>query len=200
VVDAGSPTNRAKQLADTIYKCVEDMLRRPKGVRDWLEQLAREVAKKGKPLRWVTPLGLLVISIYQPAKVKNLSVVVNDRKRSVKLAVGDKNGIDEKKSANAVTANFVHSVDAAHLQLVALAAAKERIEMVSVHDCFATIAPDAARLNDIIRDQFIGLHKRHNWLSNIWVSAKRDGIKLPPFSNIGILDLEQVRKSFFAYR
>ena len=72
--------------------------------------------------------------------------------------------------------------------------------MVSVHDCFATIAPDAARLNDIIRDQFIGLHKRHNWLSNIWVSAKRDGIKLPSFSNIGILDLEQVRKSFFAYR
>jgi DNA-directed RNA polymerase, mitochondrial len=176
------------------------MLQRPKGVRDWLEQLAREAAKKGKPLRWVTPLGLAVINIYQPAKVKNLSVVVNGRKRTVKLAVGDKNGIDRKKAANAVTANFVHSVDAAHLQLVALAAAKDRIEMVSVHDCFATIAPDAARLNDIIRDQFIELHKRHNWLSNIWVSAKRDGIKLPPFSNIGILDLEQVRKSFFAYR
>ena len=200
VVDAGSPTNRAKQLADTIYKCVEDMLRRPKGVRDWLEQLAREVAKKGKPLRWVTPLGLAVINIYQPARVKNLSVVVNGRKRSVKLAVGDKNGIYAKKAANAVTANFVHSVDAAHLQLVALAAAKERIEMVSVHDCFATIAPDAARLNDIVRDQFIGLHKRHNWLSNISVSAKRDGFNLPPFSNIGTLNLEQVRRSFSAYR
>jgi DNA-directed RNA polymerase, mitochondrial len=200
VIDAGSPTNHAKQLAATIYKCVEDMLRRPKGVRDWLEQLAREAANKGKPLRWVTPLGLAVINIYQPARVKNLSVVVNGRKRSVKLAVGDKNGIDAKKAANAVTANFVHSVDAAHLQLVALAAAKERIEMVSVHDCFATIPPDAARLNDIIRDQFIGLHRRHNWLSNISVSAKRDGFNLPPFSNIGTLDLEQVRRSFSAYR
>jgi DNA-directed RNA polymerase len=200
VIDAGSPTNHAQQLAATIYKCVEDMLPRPKGVRDWLEQLAREAASKGKPLRWVTPLGLPVINIYQPAKIKNLSVVVNGRKRSVKLAVGDKDGIDKKKAANAVTANFVHSVDAAHLQLVALAAAKERIEMVSVHDCFATIAPDAARLNDIIRDQFIGLHRRHNWLSNIWASAKRDGINIPPFSNIGILDLEQVRRSSSAYR
>jgi DNA-directed RNA polymerase len=200
VIDAGAPTKHAKELAHAIYDCIEDMLRRPKAVRDWLEQLAGEAAKKCKPLRWVTPVGLEVINIYQPAKVKNLSVVVNGPKRSVKLTVGDKNGIDKKKAANAITANFVHSADAAHLQLVAVAAAKEGIEMVSVHDCFGTIASHAGRLNEIIRDQFIELHKRHNWLSNIWVLAKRDGIKLPPFSNIGTLDLEQVRQSFSAYR
>jgi DNA-directed RNA polymerase, mitochondrial len=200
VIDAGSPTNHAKQLADAIYECVEDMLPRPKGVRDWLEQLAREAAKNGKPLRWVTPLGLAVINVYQPARIKNLSVVVNGRKRSVKLTIGDKNGIDKKKAANAVTANFVHSVDAAHLQLVALAAANEGIEMVSVHDCFGAIAPHAGRLNEIIRDQFIDLHKRHNWLSTIWASAKGDGIQLPPFLSTGNLDIEQVRKSFSAYR
>ena len=200
VIDAGSPTNHAKQLADAIYKCVEDMLRRPKGVRDWLEQLAREAAKNGKSLRWVTPLGLAVINIYQPAKVKNLSVVVNGRKRSVKLTVGDKNGIDKKKTTNAATANFVHAVDAAHLQLIALAAAKEGIEMVSVHDCFGTIAPHAGRLNEIIRNQLIALHRRHNWLNNVWASAKGDDVKVAPFSDIGTLDLEQVRKSFAAYR
>jgi DNA-directed RNA polymerase len=177
-----------------------DLLPRPKGLRDWLERLARLAAKKGKPLRWVTPLGLALINIYQPAKVKNLSVVVNGRKRSVKLTVGDKDGIDKKKAANAVTANIVHSVDAAHLQVVALAAAREGIEMVSVHDCFGTIAPDACRLNEIIREQFIDLHKRHNWLSNFWASAKRDGVEVAPFSDIGTLDLEQVRKSFSAYR
>jgi hypothetical protein len=47
VIDAGSPANHAKQLADAIYKYVEDMLPRRKGVRDWLEQLAREAAKEG---------------------------------------------------------------------------------------------------------------------------------------------------------
>ena len=159
VIDAGSLTKHAKQLACAIYNCIEDMLPRPKGVRDWLEHLARVAAKKNKPLRWTTPLGLTVINIYQPAKVKNLSVVVNGRKRSVKLTVGDKDGIKKKKAANAITANFVHSVDAAHLQLVALAAAKEGISMVSVHDCFGTIAPHAGRLNDIIRDQFVDLHQ-----------------------------------------
>ena len=200
VIDAGSPTNHAKQLAHAIYKCIEDMLARPKGVRDWLEQLAREAAEKGKPLRWTTPLGLPVINIYQPPKVKNLSVVVNGRKRSVKLTVGDKDGIDKRDAKKAITANFVHSCDAAHFQLTALAAAKEGINMVGVHDCFGTIAPHAQRLNEIIRDQFVDLHKRHNWLSNIWTAAKSEGVEVAPFSNIGILDLEQVRKSFFGWR
>ena len=200
VIDAGSPTKHAKQLARAIYNCIEDMLPRPKGVRDWLEQLAREAAKKNKPLRWPTPLGLTVINIYQPAEVKNLSVVLNGRKRSTKLTVGDKDGIKKKKAKDAVTANFVHSCDAAHLHLVALAAAKEGMEMVSVHDCFGTIAPHARRLNEVIREQFIDLHKRRNWLSNVWASAKRNGVELPPFSNIGTLDLEQVHKSFSAYR
>jgi hypothetical protein len=60
--------------------------------------------------------------------------------------------------------------------------------------------PDAERLNEIIRDQPIDLHKRYNWLNVIWASAKRDGIKLVPFSDIGTLELEHVRKSFAAYR
>ena len=200
VIDAGAPTKHARQLADAIYQCIEDILPRPKAVRDGLEQLAREAAKKGTPLRWVTPLGLAVINIYQPPKVKNLSVVVNGRKRSVKLTVGNNDGIDKKTTANAVTANFVHSADAAHLQLVALAAAKEGIEMVSVHDCFGTIASQAGRLNEIIRDQFIDLHQRHNWLNNVWASAEDDGLKVAPFSDIGCLDLEHLRKSFAAYR
>jgi DNA-directed RNA polymerase, mitochondrial len=200
VIDAGCPTKYAKQSADGIYAAIESMLPRPKAVRDWLEQGARLAAEKEKPLRWQTPLGLTVINIYQPAEIKNISVPMNGRKRNVKLAVGDKDGIRKKKSADAITPNFVHSVDAAHLHLVALAAAKEDIEMVSVHDCFGTLAPDAERLNDIMIDQLIDLHKRYNWLNVIWASAKRDGIKLVPFSDIGTLELEDTRKSFAAYR
>jgi DNA-directed RNA polymerase, mitochondrial len=197
VIDAGFPANKAKKLAHLIYNAVEDTLSRPKAVRDWLESLAESAAKSGKPPRWTTPLGLPVLSIYQPAEVKNLSVWVNGRKRSTKLTIGDKDGIKKKKTKDAITANFVHSIDAAHLHLVALVAAKEGISMVSVHDCFGTIAPDAERLNHIIRGQFIQLHKRHNWLNNILASTKTD---IPPFSNTGTFDLEQVRGSFFAYR
>jgi DNA-directed RNA polymerase len=194
VIDAGFPVAYAEQLAHAVYNAVEDTLSRPKAVRGWLEQRAESAAKRREPLRWPTPLGLLVISIYQPADIKNLSVFVDNRKRSTKLAVGDKDGIKKRKAKDAVTANFVHSLDAAHLHLVALAAAKEGISMVSVHDCFGTVAPHAARLREIIVDEFIDLHKRCNWLNAVWVSTKCDG---PPFSNIGTLELEP---SFAAYR
>jgi DNA-directed RNA polymerase len=169
VIDAGAPTRHAKKLAHAIYACIEDMLRRPKGVRDWLEGGARRAAKKDKltPLRWRTPLGLPVINVYQPPDVKNLSIYMNGRKRSMKLTVGDLDGVSGK-SVNAITANFVHSCDAAHMHLVALAAVKVGIKMVGVHDCFGTIAPDAGRLNEIIRDELINLHKRHNWLNELW--------------------------------
>ena len=54
VIDAGSPTNYGKQLAHAIYKCIEDMLPRPKGVRDWLEQLAGLAAENDRPLWWLS--------------------------------------------------------------------------------------------------------------------------------------------------
>ena len=140
VIDAGY-TGPAKKLAEAIFNCIEKMLPRPKAVRDWLEKHAQSTAK---PLRWTTPLGLPVINIYQSPQIKNHSVLVNGRRRSVKLVIGDKDGINKEKAANSITANFVHSADAAHLQLVALVAAESGINMVSVHDCFGTIAPDAA--------------------------------------------------------
>jgi DNA-directed RNA polymerase len=200
VIDAGAPTRHAKKLAHAICACIEDMLRRPKGVRDYLEGAAKLAAQQDKPLRWTTPLGLPVINIYQLPDIKNLSIRMNERKRSMKLTVGDKEGLAVQKAANAITANFVHSCDAAHMHLVALAAAKAGIEMVGVHDCFGTVAPDAGRLNEIIRDELINLHKRHNWLNELWASAKRDGVKLELFTDIGTLELEPVRASFHAYR
>jgi hypothetical protein len=93
--------------------------------------------------------------------------------RCIKLAVGDKPGIAKKKATNAVTANFVHSIDAAHLQLVALAADREGINLVTVHDCFGATASQAARLNEIIREEFVRLHKRHNLLIAVREAAMR---------------------------
>jgi hypothetical protein len=64
------------------------------------------------------------------------------------------------------------------------------------------LAPHAARLNEIIRERFISLHKRHNWLTGVLVSAKRDlpkNTKLPTSPPLGDLDIDQVVKSFHAF-
>ena len=105
----------AKKLAHTIFKVIEDMVPRARDVRHFLEELAGLAAGKGKPLRWTTPLGLPVFNIYHSPKIETISVSLNGRRRRVNLVTGDKEGIAKTKAANSVTANFTHSVDAAHL-------------------------------------------------------------------------------------
>ncbi len=90
-----------------------------------------------------------------------------------------------------------------HLQMVALAAAKEGISMVSVHDCFGTIAPRAKRLNEIIREQFVQLHKRNNLLAAVLDAAKRDlprTVRLPQLPEIGKAEIEDILTSFHAFK
>src|SRR5262249_53726971 len=149
----------ARELAFTIYRVIKRMVPKATAVREFLEQLAKLCADNGKALRWTTALGLPVINRYHEPKIKTITVSLNGRRRRVNLTVGDRGGIDKKKAVDAVTANFTHSVDASHLQLVALAAANDGIVMVSVHDCFGTVAPHVSRLGAIIREQFVQLHK-----------------------------------------
>ena len=192
----------AKLIAHEINSSIEGMVPKAKEVRDFLEGLAKICAERGLPLRCTTPLGLPFISRYHEPKIKIISVSLKGRRRRVKLAVGDKPGIAKKKSTNAVTANFVHSIDAAHLQFVALAADKEGINLVTVHDCFGATAPRAARLNEIIREEFVRLHKRHNLLVGVRETAKRDlRVKeLPPIPAIGSAEIEDVLGSFHAFK
>jgi DNA-directed RNA polymerase len=193
---------QAKELAHAIYDAIGDLVPRAKAVRDFLKKLAKICAKNGKPLRSTTILGLPVINEYHEPDTKIVPVRLKGRRVRVTLAVGDKDEIDLKQAANAVTANFVHSVDAAHLQLVALAAAKEGIKIVPVHDCFGCLAPRAERLNAILVEEFVRLH-RHNLLPDVLASAQRavpHHVEWPALPEVGNLDIEEVLKSPNAFR
>jgi DNA-directed RNA polymerase len=190
----------APKLAGAIYRAIGVIAPEARTLRKWLRDLAMKCACKDKPLRWTNAFGLPVINEYHDPEVKNISVKLKGRKRSLKFAVGDKPEISEKAAVKAATANYVHSVDACHLQMVALAAAEEGIKMVSVHDCFGTIAPHAARLKEIIPEQFVYLHKRHNLLASVYTWAKRVlGKDTPDMPKIGNAEIEDILKSFRAF-
>ena len=196
-------TEGAKELAHAIYKAIKDMLPRAKAVQDdFLRPLARLYANEGKPLRWTTAFGLPVVSAYHEAEIERIPVSLNGRRRRVTLVVGDKDDIKKEKAANAAAANFVHSVDAAHLQAVAIEAAKAGIETVTVHDCFGCIAPRAWRLKEIIHLQFVYLHRR-NLLTEVLESARAalpKNTKLPPLPETGTLKLEDVLLNYHPFK
>jgi DNA-directed RNA polymerase, mitochondrial len=201
--ERGESTKDAQALAAAAYETIEKLMPAAKVVRVFLEQIVGICNKYNIPLRLTTSLGLPVLNAYYIPIKKTMSVKLNGRRRRANLIIGDTDKIDKRKAKNSITANVVHSSDAAHLQLVALAAAKENIQLATIHDCFGPRAPQAKRLNEILREQFTRLHKRHNWLNAIRESAKKDLPKrahreLPELPKIGNLDIDGVLKSFFA--
>ena len=143
-------------------------------LREFLKDIVRLCAEQNKPLRWTTPLGFPVINAYYKPKKQVISTTVKGRRRTVTLIVGDTGKIDLRRSVNAVTANFIHSADAAHLHMIANAAAAAGISTVAVHDSFVCRAPDARRLNEIIREQFVALYEQNDMLADLLESARRD--------------------------
>ena len=64
-----------------------------------------------------------------------------------------------KRQSGRLSANFVHSLDAAHLIRVVNRANEEGIaNLLTIHDSFAVLAPQAAHLGKIVREELRDLY------------------------------------------
>jgi DNA-directed RNA polymerase, mitochondrial len=196
----------AKELAPRIRAAIAKQFPRPEAVKSFLRKLATVLADDGKVLRWRTPLGLEVENRYFDPKLQRVLLRwMHERPISKTLAVGDSTKVNKRKAANAATANFVHSLDAAHLMLVALAASSEGIDIVTVHDSFACLASRAGRFRRIIREQFVHLYRDYgDPLECVLDQARRDlseegRAKLPSLPKRGKLIIEDVLHAEYAW-
>jgi DNA-dependent RNA polymerase len=83
--------------------------------------------------------------------------------------------IDKEKSANGVAPNCVRACDAAHLLLVANAAAVEGVRQIAtVHDSFGCLASHARRFNQVILEQFALMDETHGVLAELLEQASHD--------------------------
>ena len=189
------------KLAEILFALLEESgAPRAAETRNHLIKLAELCTEYKKILRFDTLHGLSVIGSYFYPDVERLVCSgKRGRRRDIMVAIGDGDEINKDRAENAIAANFVHSADATLLHLVALAVAEKSMPLLSIHDCFATTAPFAATLNEIVRDCFIRLH-RHNWLNTIWQAARKilpKDAAMPPRLEIGDLDPNEVKSNSF---
>ena len=192
---------KSRAIAKAVSNAIEELATSTKQVRAFLEGIAGAYAASNKVMHWDTPLGLPILNAYHKMKFERVSYPVNGKRRLVKWCTGNTDDVRPGKAKRSVTANFIHSCDAALLHAVALAAKAEGIEIVTVHDCFGTIAPHARRLNEILREQLIELHTKHDWLKAVYDTARQElpDATLPEIPQRGKLDPNLVRDSFFAF-
>src|SRR5262249_61282545 len=124
---------------------------------------------RGLFLQWVTPSGFPVSNRYQ--KEKTITVdCMRSGVRAVRHDIVDGVWfkIKKQKTLDSGPANFVHSLDAAHLIKVVNAAFSEYIrDIITTHDCYYCLAPVATRFNRIIRFELFDMYRQLDALSDL---------------------------------
>lgn len=183
-------------VEETVVKAVEAMA--------WLKEVARVVTAEDLPIRWVTPDGFPVVQHYREQKASRVDTLIFGSR--VTLTVTQElPKVSKRQQASGLSPNFVHSLDATHLRMAVVAAAREGIkDFALVHDSFGTHAADTGRFFSILRETMVDIYTTtdvmqdfHDQMSGQISEENLCNLPQPPAR--GQLDLTAVLNSDFAF-
>ncbi|MGC4033618.1 MAG: hypothetical protein QM754_18175 [Tepidisphaeraceae bacterium] len=191
----------ATYLKDIMWAKMEGLMPGPHKAMRWLQDAAVSVAELNRPVAWKSPSGFIAQQDYYKPQFSRIKVYVLGKEIRMKVHKGDTPRIDTKKQEQSISANFVHSLDAAALVLTVNKARERGVShFACVHDSYGTHASDIPVLQNCIRDVFVEMYSR-----DILADFKSQldpvlSVPLDPPPEMGDLDLACVKKSdyFFA--
>jgi DNA-directed RNA polymerase len=164
-----------KYLTDKIEMAAPDILPGPTAVMNWLQDLAERQGRRNQFVPWDSPSAFPCCNREEPP---NERVVNLPDGQEIIAAEGTWPGIDIEGARKSITANFVHSMDAAHAARTINAAVREGItNIITCHDC---IYGHASRMYDLQRIALTGLrdmYRENDPLHELWL---RNGGERPP--------------------
>ncbi|TPX51041.1 DNA-directed RNA polymerase [Synchytrium endobioticum] len=110
---------------------------------------------KNVSMIWTTPMGVPIVQPYREAVAK---VIHTPIQYIISRELDYLSEVSPRKQSSAFPPNFVHSLDACHMMLTAIASEAANIRFAAVHDSFWTHAADSDKLASILRQTFVKLH------------------------------------------
>ena len=188
------------KLTPVVRECIEETVIAAASGMAFLKEVAGIATDEGKVLRWVAPSGLPVHQRKTRPESQRVSVWYSGQRTQLRL-MSSGTVLDKTGQKNAVAANWVHSMDAAHLMAVVNEAVREEIfSFAMIHDSFGTHAGAITDLNQIIRETFVQQYEVDRLAEFRAAMAEQLATELPALPPMGSLDLGAVRGSdyFFA--
>lgn len=179
-------------VGKVVVKAVEGM--------KWLQAVAKMVCKNEQVVTWTTPMGLLVQQTYMSYKVDTIMIRYSKTRKRVYMpkATGE---INKVKQANAVAPNFIHSMDASHLQMTVCEAKRTGINhFAMIHDSYGTTVANAEQLFHTVRECFVKMYTENDVLKNFADEMRLlTNEELPPLPEKGDFDVHEVLNSLYAF-
>jgi len=200
-------------VAKCVWHSIAEVVVAARGAMDWLTKVANAASKSefSLPMTWTTPAGFPVRQVRYEAEQVRVKTFLDGK--SCKLSyLKETDVIDAARMRSSVAPNFVHSMDAAHLQLTISTCLNaydngdvtSEMSFAMVHDSFGVHAADMEVFGQCIRKAFHFMYTEHDVLSEFLVSNNPiiDADKataIPPLPQTGSLDLDEVLESEFFF-
>lgn len=197
-----APTQEAVYMAGLIWDAVSTTVVKAVEGMKYLQDIAKLICKGSHVVTWTTPNGLPVQQDYMTTKQNVFKTRVNGNmiRFYSKETTGD---IDSKGQAQGIAPNYIHSMDACHLQRVVVASyEKGNTNFAMIHDSFGTDVAHAGELFKTIREQFVKLYSGQDHLKNFLEDVRYlidTNEELPEHPKFGKLKVEEVLDSDFCF-
>jgi DNA-directed RNA polymerase len=172
----------------------------------------------GRHVRFENRMGFPCYQYYRKGTSKSQKVFLWDRQSTVYDKENNQyykkysDTVEKDKSRQGIAPNTIHSQDGCHLLMTALALKDCNVEsMMVIHDSFATTIADTAKLDEVLRRQFISLYTENDYclFTEMLEQAKArhsdpDSVEWPKIPGKGdedgnLLDLEEVARSKYFF-
>lgn len=190
----------AQYMAEKIWDAVGQVVVKAVEGMDWLHKCAKLVTKNSNVVSWVTPLGLLLQQSYVKYDVEIVKLRCAGKRFRI-YAPHQTGKIDKIKQANGIAPNFIHSMDACHLQMTVCRAKDAGINhFTMIHDSYGCPMSQAGLMYDIVRQAFIDLYTENDVLElfrECLQPLSNKPLPTPPAKDT--LDLNVIRDSKYIF-
>lgn len=184
----------------TVWEAISMTVVKGREVMNFLKDTAKVLLEKngGHTIEWRTPNGFHVkqkiVKVTNVALKTPLGNSIKERGYIQNLVQQPTDVANVRKHSTAIAPNLVHSLDACHLQET-VNCLPEDVSFAMIHDSYGCHAADAQKLNDTLRQIFVGMYAGGEYLNGLMDMWDLD-IDVPPKGN---LDLNLILEDEFFF-
>lgn len=201
----------ARYMAALIWDALQSTVVAAVGAMNWLQKAAGALASQDMPAHWVTPVGFPVWQEYRTKETKRVDTTICGSLRLTMTVQihehekNDTNALNRHKQVNAISPNFVHSMDASHLMLTALAAADQGVNhFAMIHDSFGTCPGNAGTMFRVVRETMVKTYEENDVIQGFYDGfaadlTEQNADKIPSLPPKGTLELSTILESKYCF-